>query len=479
MAFGKEEEEELFPEREEVKLGKPVGGKFGGLCNYRIIMDAPQSSVEASYFGILSLLERRFPFGTNYDGVKGYIEKIKDIYMASETSAYFGMVEQRKGAQQDKFQQIMANIGQMVKTLFQLLRELRIIDERLEYYDKSMAGDRAAEVALKGIWTDMVEGGAKSPGSVLGLASQVGFVTLPDLFFSTHPKDADSVEKAVIKWKEGGFNRKVREVLMRKLKQYMVWKEKTYDELKTGQTFKLKYMRQHYHVIKAYLNWMRPYLRNIQRLQMGSAKHDKDVMAAFDTSKIELEILAIKRFYDEDLHPDAKVEHKFKTVFPCIRIRIEFVAMPQLSFQQEGFQRGAIHAGKAKIHIEGFVSDKETLDNYKKSIEAEDFELLAAVDDSIMALKEDLEYYLEKAGDLKKEEKEEKEKSPGILSPFKSLFDGVKEIFGLPVSAKSELIGGKKKKVLLGEPPAASAIVMNDAYALYKIFKKENRMFTE
>lgn len=473
-----EKEGELFPEDEEEELGELAKGKFGGKCSYMITMDAPQASVEANYFGLLSLLERKFPFGSTYDGVKGHIEKIKDIYMASETSAYFGMVEQRKGAQQDKFQQIMANIGQMVKTLFQLLRELRIIDERLEYYDKSMAGDKAAEVALKGIWTDMVEGGAKSPGSVLGLAAQVGFVTLPDLFFSTHPKSADDVEKAVIKWKKGGFNRKVREVLMRKLKQYMTWKEKTYKELKTGQVFKLKYMRQHYHVIKAYLNWMRPYLRNIKRLQMKSAETDKDVMAAFDTSKIELEILAIKHFYTTDMHPDANVEYKFKKQFPCIRVRIEFVAMPQMSFQQEGFQRGALHVGKTKVYIEGFVTDKEQLDKYKKSIEDEDFELLAAVNESITALKDDLEYYLEKAGDLKKEEKEVEEVRPGILSPFKSLIDGAKEIFGLPVESKSTLFGGSKN-LIPGEAGAAAGIAKNEAYILYKIFKKQNRMFTE
>ena len=70
-------------------------------------------------------------------------------------------------------------------------------------------------------------------------------------------------------------------------------------------------------------------------------------------------------------------------------------------------------------------------------------------------------------------------KTTGILSPFRSLYDGFREIFGLPVAVKSEVTGGKKNKLLLAEPGAASNIVKNDAYALYKIFKKENRMFTE
>ena len=475
MAEEKEEGIPGDPWKGKVEPGKLVDGKFGGKARYMITMDAPQASVEANYFGILQLLERKFPFGSNYADDNGFILKIKDIYTAGETSAYFGMVEQRKGAQQEKFQQIMGNVGQMVKTLFQLLRELRIIDERLDYYEKSMAGDKAAEVALKSIWVDMVEGGAKNPGSVLGLASQVGFVTLPDLFFEVNPKSGDTIEREVGKLKAGGFNRKVREVLMRKLKQYMTWKDKTYKELKTGQAFKLKYMRQHYHVIKVYLNWLRPYLRNVKRLQMQATEADKDIMAAFDTSKIELEILAIKKTYEKEVTPGNKDKFKFKNSFPCLRVQLTFVAMPQLAYQQEGFQRGAVHVGKTQIIIEGFVTTKEKLKKYRKSIDEEDFELLTAVNESIGALKEDLEYYLEKAGELKKDKPEEKQKSEGILAPFKSLVDGFKEIAGIPTGGKKN----KKEKVDPGEAGAAKGAAKAESYVLYKIFKKQNRMFTE
>jgi len=457
--------------------GKLADGKYGGKAVYNVTIDAPQAGVEANYFFLLSLLEDKMPFGTSYSDDTGRVEKIKDIYTAGETSAYWGMAEQRKAAQQDKFQQIMANVGQMVKTLFQLLRELRIMDERLEYYDKSYGGDKAAEIALKSIWVDMVEGGGKNATSVIGLATQVGFVTLPDLFFSIHPKKADDVEEEVDKLKEGGFNRKVREVLMRKLKQYLIWKEKTYDELQKGQQYKLKYMRQHYHVIKIYLNWLRPYLRNIKRLQMKETGTDKDIMAAFDTSKVELEILAIKKKYELEINPSNKEEKEFQYYFPCVRIQITFVAMPQLAFQQEGFQRGAIHLGKTKIIIEGFVATEEQIEAYKRSIDEEDLELLAAVDESILALRDDLEYYLEKAGELKKGEKEEKERE-GILTPFKHLIDGFKEMFGLPQET-SKLFKKEGKKIPKGEKGAAEGIAKFDAHITYKIFKKQNQMFTE
>jgi len=339
-------------------------GKFGtGISEYKLVVDSSQAGVEEKYFWIIRYLEKTSPYGRDYYGDKGQIFKVKDIYTAGETSSYWGSIEQRRAAQIDKFQQIMANVGNMIKALFQLLRELRIIDERLEYYERGYKGEEAAEVSLKSIWVDMVEGGAKNPGSVTGLAVQVGFVTLPDFFYTVHPKKIDDVEREVEKLEEGGINRKVREVLARKLKQYLIWKEKTYRELKIGKDFKLKYMRQHYHVIKLYLNWLRPYLRNIQRLQMKETFSDKDIIAAFETSKIELEILAVKYKYLADVPYGHKEEREFKTFFPCVQLKIDFVAIPELTFQQD-FQRGAVHRGRTTILIRGIVATKEQLQTF-------------------------------------------------------------------------------------------------------------------
>lgn len=480
--FAKKEEQEQPKFKGALAKNEALeAGKFGlGKARYRLVIDSPVAGVEGTYFWIIRELEERPPFGLNYSGENGRIEKIKDVYTAGETSSYWGMTEQRKGVQQDKFQQLMANVGQLLKTLFQLLRELRIIEERLLYYEKSNEGDRSAEVALKSIWVDMVEGGSKNPVSVLGLSSQVGFVTLPDLFFSIHPKEED-VDSEVDKLSEGGINRKVREVLGRKLKQYLFWKKQTYKELKQGMEFKLKYMRQHYHVIRLYLNWLRPYLKNVQRLQMQETEKDKDIIAAFETSKIELEILGIKTKYEAE-GEYGKESKDFKEFFPVVRVQLEYVAMPEIAFQAEG-QRGAVHRGRTIVTIEAFAARvkkddgkiiQDDLEEYKKKIEGEDMELLAAVDASILALKEDLEYYLIKAGEIKKKEDEKEDESGGsVFSPFKHLFLGFKEIGGIPTLRK------KEKSKNIDEKIAAENIAKFDAYIIYNIYKKTHGMFTE
>ena len=382
------------------KLVTPSKHK-GGASQYRLIIDSTQAGVEEKYFWLLRYLLKEAPFGRSYQR-SGKVIKTKDVYTAGETSSYWGSIEQRRAAQIDKFQQIMGNIGTMLKSLFQLLRELRVMDERLGYYKQSYQRDRNAEVALKSIWVDMVEGGAKNPGSVTGLASQVGFVTLPDFFYMVHPRDVDSVQSELNNLHRGSINRKVKEVLGRKLYQYLTWKEKTYRELNIGREFKLKYMIQHYQVIRLYLNWLRPYLRNIKRLQMKGNVMEKDIIAAFETSKVELEFLAIKMKYEKETLYGNKEPMEFHDFFPCVRVSVNFVAIPEMSYQQD-FQRGAVHRGRSEIHIEAFITTEKEIKKYLKKLEESDLELLSSVDSSIEALKDDLNYYLVEGGAIKEE----------------------------------------------------------------------------
>ncbi|MEK6869012.1 MAG: hypothetical protein AABX74_02195, partial [Nanoarchaeota archaeon] len=176
---------------------------------YRLHYEGYNISIEEPYFFILHYLRY-------YSGFP-YIDKITDIFAAAENSAFFGASQQRLGLQQDKVSQFLATIGKMVRELFQLVRELRILDERLSYYYDSFTTSRSAEsaeITLKGIWVDLVEQGAKNPASVYGMAREVQFTTLPDLFFSTHPKKQEDVDD-VVERERGAFNRKVREVLKR------------------------------------------------------------------------------------------------------------------------------------------------------------------------------------------------------------------------------------------------------------------------
>ncbi|MDO8628528.1 MAG: hypothetical protein Q7R56_02130 [Nanoarchaeota archaeon] len=471
--------------------GKPSDpGKLAGDV-FRLSIDAPASGVERYYFWVIRLLEKSGPYGLNFYGDVGEIIKVRDVYSSAETSAYWGNVEQKKAAQQDRVSSYLANIGKFIKDLFQIVRELRILDERLGYYDGIVKNDqnsKAADIALKGIWVDLVEGGGKNPSSVYGLASQVGFVTLPDLFFDTFVRKKEDVSSSVAGYEKMGINRKVREVLMRKLEQYLLWREHTDRELRQRRKFVLSYLAQEFNVIKMYALWLKPYLQNVRKLQQSSDLNKYDIVTAFDTSKIELELLAVRK-------KDPKSEKDFVQNIPVLRIRFSHVAIPQMSFQQE-FQRGAIHTGHTKIVIDSFVASQDSLRKYQQVQDGDVFDVLTAIDETVGALKDDLEKYLTEAATLynlkelkaifpEKPKDNSVKSSDSLFDPFKAIFSGFAEIGKAPFmwSSGDKAKVKKEKKPLsslenLQEAALAKDIAKVDAKVLYAVFKKAHRMLT-
>ncbi len=446
---------------------------------YKIVHQIFNQSIEENYFWAVEFLRTH----------EGYPElaKITDMFTASEHSAFFGNAQQRLGLQQDKVSQFLATIGKMVKELFQLVREIRILDERLNYYEDSDTPDsktrESAEITLKGIWIDLVEQGSKNPASVYGMARELQFTVLPDLFFSIHPKTVNDVDKAVDNL---DFNRKVKEVLKRKLRTFMEWKRTTHDEISNRRVFTIKYLRQHFDIIKMYMHWVKPYLRNIKRLQLMNQTQSVDLISAFEGSLVEIEILAKK------LPTNMRLGRQLisnKHVYAVILVHISYRSTPQMSYQQE-YQRGPLHIGKTDMTLRAYAWDQKTIDKYMKMKQKEDLDLLSVVDGSVKAalesLGDELERYLQEAGEQKpftgtKKKDEKKTQKPSVITdPFVSVVKG----FGEIIKPLSFGIGGKAHKeksainpqILNNEKKLAGKVASDGCYQIYKEFKKKNGM---
>ncbi|PIN87283.1 hypothetical protein COV19_00165 [Candidatus Woesearchaeota archaeon CG10_big_fil_rev_8_21_14_0_10_44_13] len=405
--FGFEEEE-----AEEVIHKKMLTGWPKPVERMRLIHEKHNQSIEEVYFWILDNLREEMEYSQ--------FLKVTDVFAASENSAFFGVAQQRLGLQQDKVSQFLATIGKMVKELFQLVRELRILDERLELYDRSYENDEPSEISLKGYWIDLVEGGAKNPASVYGMSRELGFTTLPDIFFAAPPMSSTKVQDYIEGLK---FNRKVREVLARKLKTFIIWKEHTYREHKSRRVFTLKYLRQHYDIIKMYMNWVKPYMKNIKRLTMDESKMDSpNLISAFEGSMIEIEFLALKPF--------AK-----GLCYSVMDVHFDYRSRPEMKFVQEGYQRGPIHVGRVVITFRAYSWTRKQLEQYKKFRDQEAFDLLGNIDSSVQAaytsLGEELEKYLAESGEeLGKEWEKPKAPHETMLGPFGAAFRGAGELVG-------------------------------------------------
>jgi len=432
---------------------------------FTLIDEKYSQNIEPAYFWVLGFMK---------DDLKiEKIEKVVDTYTASEASAFAKSMGQSLSAIQDRVSGHMRTIGQLVKELFQMVREIRILDERLELYEEGeKVGNKkenAAEITLKGMYIDLVEGGAQSPSSVYGLATKVGFALLPDLFFRTHIIDPDKVGDEVAKMQ---FNEKVKEILSRKLRAYAGWRKTTYTTLKHRKNFMVSYMKQHYNAILLNVQWIKPYLKTVKRLTSKPGGEEMpDIVAAIEQAYMEIQILANIETYG-NYNSIVDVSFKFRT-------------SPEMMYDSQNQYRKPSHTGRVEMVFSARAMTDDQILAYKTSLELEDFEMIGAISNSIKeamdALGDDLKKYLEEAeGKVKKDELKLKEEHENInvFEPFVEIFKGFRSVyyaFGFPeFKGKEETSKWQSDK----DFKAAKTKSTKQAFLCFWIYKKSHRMIT-
>lgn len=436
-----------------------------GSKKHLVIVESMTTGLEKYYFQALRILKEQKHHGLGFDEVL----KVRDIFDASVTSSFHGHVGAKISAIQQQAQQQLATIGGMLKTLFPIVREIRIMNERLDYYKKSLEGDENAEIALKSIWIEVVEQGMQNPNSIYSLSNKVGYLTLPDLFFRINPKNGlkglDDAIKSMRK--EAAVPTKVIDVVAKKLFSYYNWKENTYNEMQHTWKFRLKYLRQHYNAIKLYMNWVRPYLQSVRQLQMRGNYTDADLVNAFETSKIYLELLAKKG--------------KDKKYYPVILVKFNYITRPELSYTPQG-QKQPLHSGRLELEIEPYALTQEQMDVYLSQKDNEDIDLLASIDMTMNELKDDLKKYLKEAGETFKEDEISvpKPKRESMFEPFRAMGSGFKDMFAFAKPPKElfSFASRQTRQQEEDEKKSAEEDAKKFSWLLYDIFKKVNGFYT-
>lgn len=461
----KQEEKEKEEKKKNPLIAKKPVDPACGKERHLLIVESMTSGVEKHYFWVLRFMREKPAHGLGFEKVL----KVRDIFDASVTSSFHGHIGQKLSAVQQQAQQQLGTIAGMLKSIYPIVREIRISDERLQYYKDSLAGSESAEIALKSIWIEMVEQGMQNPNSVYALATKVGFLTLPDLFFSINPKNGrKGLDDAIKSLGKQGTNKKVCDVLAKRLYAYYDWREKTYHELTHTYNFKLKYLRQHYESIKLYMNWVRPYLKMVNQVKMKGDYSDADLVSAFETSKLEVELLG------------QKIEG-FNKYFPVLLVKMIHVTRPELNYTPQG-QKQPVHVGRVEIMIEPYVVKKEEIDQYLNEKDKEDIELLSSLDAAMISLKDDLKKYLKEANEkFAEDEKKTKKPKQSIAEPFTALGGGFKELFGSLIPIKKKDIKLPSRKQALAEQrekKKAEKLAAAMAYRMYDVFKKTNALFS-
>lgn len=442
------------------------------LRHAEIVLEKPNQNVEEPYYYFYHQLTADWSH---------QIEKIVDTYAASQASSHFGHMQSRISAQQGQISQYLKGISDMIKGLFQMVRELRILDDRLSYYEDTNNPESkkkdSSEIVLKGLWVDQVEGGAKNPSSVYGLATNVGFTILPDMFFRIHLEKPDEIDDEIRRKFGGMFNEKVVELLKRKLRQYYEWKKRTHLELATRKKFMVKYVKQHYETIKLYIAWIKPYLRYVQQMQQTKKlEQSNELISSFESTIVEIEFLAKRKLEGSgDFYSVAVINLFHRT-------------RPELNYHAQEYQhKGPTHTGKITINVRTYVWTQDQIDAYKKSKEDQDFQLLGTIDESIKeaidALGDELKEYLFGYGEYKEPEKKAKKKPAqlGILDPFISIVKAFGEIGTMFIPTFTKTPKGKPPKdaqKLKNEEAVAKKEAILIFWLCYKNFKKSHGMMT-
>ncbi len=449
---------------------------------YEMEIHSFTTSIEPYYFWLIDFLKKI-----------GYkIEKHKEQMAASVVSQFFGEMSARRQHLEKRGMEILATVNTVIKSIVNLLYDLREFDRRLAVYDDLHSNDpkkkEAARMTLKRIWMDEVDV-RKGGASINAMTAQRGleFTTLRDAFMIA--KSLEDIDKM-------DLNDRVKRILKGRLEEYLKWEQESEKELRQRRKIELAYLKAQVESLRLYSMWAKPYLKAAQMLSFKEPKlTDTELIQAFDQSVIEIVVRGTKKCYLKEFFKPMGLEKKYspplmrKTTigekvyseeemgamkaakggpfaYSVIELRFIWRTKPAMVSQA---QTGGAFRQLGKLNIQ-FIGYAMTPDEYKALKKQEEYEAMKFIEglttQSLEAMREELEKYL---NELEIEEKKKKEKE------FTPILD---RILGTSTKKSGGILSSlfTNKKILEQRAKELAINVTADRlFTLYDVFKKAHR----
>lgn len=384
------------------------------LGEHSLKYDSSSETLEPIYFFILDLMG---DFGLDP-------KKYSDTFSSTAGSGHFGELGQRATIMQQQGAKILGDINTVLRSILNIIYDLREFRIRLDSYDKLKSKDSsekdAAVLSLKQIWMDKVDIN-KGNSSIKAMAlGQAGFQTLIDAFlFAKTPEQAATID----------LNERVHRILMPRILEFNKWMESSGQELRKRYEIEKTYLKSQVNSLKLYSRWAKPYLRAAAQLEMKDMGREPALVKTFNTILLELTLMGKSKLKVRDLAMEGKMPREFQNMSPkrdyfaCILVDFRFRGIPQRISQQAHYAFG----GKAIMTFTAYALNSEEI--YKINEEADKSDIgdvlnliEGATTESLDNLKNDIDFFLEEE---KHEHKDEK-KSSGT-NPFLALFGAYNE----------------------------------------------------
>lgn len=403
--------------------------------------DAFGETMEADYYWILDFLR---------EARSCTVDKSADFFAASEASGYFGELGGKRTALERQAIELIKSINFVVKSIINLLYDLKLFDLRLKNYDdlKNSELKETAMNGLKGIWLTEVDQVQKGAGSINSMAQNLSFITLRDAFMATpvqswYAPGADAKKLAEAKSKAekhaSGMDLPdiVKRVLGPRTQEFIDWLYMSEKELRNRLAVEKAYLKAQVASLKVYASWVRPYLIGAQKLipaeykdllskhkELGLGPHAAPTpfhaiwmyLELFATQKAEIKDTRMPGYREVEV----KLEDENNRPYAVVEVQMAFRGAPVTATGAKG-ERGYAHTGKKVFRSGAYIMQKKHIDLLQSF---KDDEVLQFIDtmtnETFNAMRDDLNKYLE-------EKPAVEEKKPKAELPFAKW---VKDAFG-------------------------------------------------
>ncbi|MEM2932703.1 MAG: hypothetical protein QW622_00605 [Candidatus Pacearchaeota archaeon] len=384
--------------------------KIKELISYSLVYDSPVQQLEPIYYWLL-----------DYMSNAGFeVEKLVDSFAASPGSGYFAEIGRRASVMQEQAMKYLGAINQVIKSIINLLWDLKEFEIRIAQYNKLKSKDEkeriAALNALKEIWITNVDI-KKGRGAINVLTTQMEFVTLRDAFFVA--KSIEDVDRL-------DLNERVKNILRSRLVEFDEWLKRSEIELRNRFKIEKTYLKSQIASLKLYARWARPYIKAAEQLMMKETK-EASLVSAFSTMLLDLLLFCKKKYtYNIPEFPKSIKVKEARPFYGVIFIDFSFRSIPAYAGKESYYTFG----GKVDINFKSYVFREDELNDFIKEFEKQEFENIIRItqdvtEETLLTLSEDLKHFLEEKEEEKKEEKEKESKEQtegGFITDLISLF---------------------------------------------------------